>query len=406
MRILYLCGWSFHEGLTRASAIPSVRVLAGRTGVEHLLFCTLERKEEWLLDASQAKLIAALGKNVQHWPIPILGGGFFAKLREHTSVLHRIAVLCAKKHIHMLWARGSMAGAMAYRLHKRLHIPFVVESFEPHASYMHAAGVWRCYDPRYVLQHHWEQQQKKYAWKLLPVTHGYATRLKKEGVPPKRLEVLPCTVSAKTFAFSAAARRVGRKALGVSEKDILGVYVGKFGQLYLSPKEAAQFFASLRAAGLQPLKLLILTPQFPSIIASALQHVGFSSTHYFLKTVAHQHVPDYLSAADFAFSLHRALPPMRYISAIKNGEYWANGLPILLPKGVGDDYEIVTREGGGVCFSPGEKNLSAVVTALHTFIALRKAGKHEEMVRIATEHRNSKQINSCFNKLLKEYAKI
>ena len=359
-----------------------------------------------MLDASQAKLIAAFGKNVQHWPIHILGGGLFAKLREHTSVLRRIAVLCAKKQINVLWARGSMAGAMAYRLHKRLHIPFVVESFEPHASYMHAAGVWTCYDPRYLLQHHWEQQQKKYAWKLLPVTHGYATRLKKEGVPVKRLHVLSCTVSAKTFAFSAEARRVRRKALGLSEKDILGVYVGKFGQLYLAPKEAAQFFASLRGAGLHALKLLILTPQVPSIIASELQRVGFSSSHYCLKKVAHQQVPDYLSAADFAFSLHRVLPPMRYISAIKNGEYWANGLPILLPKGVGDDYEIVTQEGGGVCFSPEQKDLSAVVTALHALIALRKAGKHEEVVRIATEHRSRKQINNCFDKILKEYVKI
>ena len=276
MHVLYVCYWSFEEGLTRASAVPSVQALGAREEVEKIIFCTLERKRASKMHAFTeekcADALNALGKKVRWSPLFVPQKGLLGKVWEHTLGLSKMYEICQKEGVDLIWARGSMAGAMAYRLFRRLEVPFVVESFEPHAEYMRAAAVWRSYDPRYLLQRHWERKQKKYAWKLLPVAAGYAAELRKEGVSDERLHVVPCPVDLQDFAFSAKCRKKRRNELGISEKDVLAVYVGKFDQLYLSPSEAAQLFAALREAGLKKFKVLILTPQaFPPLRQALLK---------------------------------------------------------------------------------------------------------------------------------------
>jgi hypothetical protein len=59
-------------------------------------------------------------------------------------------------------------------------------------------------------------------------------------------------------------------------------------------------------------------------------------------------VKDYLSAADFAFATIKSTPIRLYCCPVKNGEYWASGLPILLEDGIGDDSDIIKSEGGGI----------------------------------------------------------
>ena len=54
-----------------------------------------------------------------------------------------------------------------------------------------------------------------------------------------------------------------------------------------------------------------------------------------------------MSGSDFAFSTIKPADCRKFCCPIKDGEYWANGLPVLIPTGIGDDSEIIEREGGG-----------------------------------------------------------
>ena len=399
MHILYLCYWSLHEGLTRTSALPSVRALSDQPEVDRVWFCTLERKGKCIMSVQDSTVGMNLGEKVCLWPLHVCANGFLGKVWVHISALLRMRDFCRSKRVNMVWARGSMAGAMAYRLHRLLGLPFVVESFEPYAEYMRAVCTWRPYDPRYWILRCWERSQKQYARYLLPATEGYLASLKAEGLSAERMHVLPCVVDNEAFAFNVEDRARIRNELSIQKDDTLGVYVGKFGKMYLSLWAAALLFAGLRSEGLHSLKLLIISQQPLSPIANALQSVGFRSGEYHLRQLPHRLVPTYLSAADFAFSLQKPLPPMRYISAIKNGEYWANGLPTLLPEGVGDDADIVKNAGAGVCFSQNNKNYLHILSKLKPLIALRKRGEYNKIKDLANKYRNKKQMYDVFKKI-------
>jgi hypothetical protein len=72
--------------------------------------------------------------------------------------------------------------------------------------------------------------------------------------------------------------------------------------------------------------------------------------------VPHAEIPSYLAVGDFAVNTTKPLPSRRYNTSIKDGEYWALGLPLVITTGISDDSEIVAREGIGAVLrdlSPG-----------------------------------------------------
>jgi hypothetical protein len=118
-----------------------------------------------------------------------------------------------------------------------------------------------------------------------------------------------------------------------------------------------------------------------------------------LANVPHQQVPGFLSASDFGFSLVKPSPNRKYCSPVKNGEYWANGLPIILPADVGDDAALVEQSGTGAIY---QINKEDIYHALGVIRALLQSGRTKLATRIAQlarEHRN-------FEIIMNNYAEV
>ena len=120
----------------------------------------------------------------------------------------------------------------------------------------------------------------------------------------------------------------------------------------------------------------------------------------FVACVSHDEVPSYLSAADFAFALYRPSISKKYLSPIKNGEYWANGLPVILTEGIGDDSQIIDSEGGGVTFSLEGNSLGKALERIEVII---KSGSREEVSKgireIASRHRSFDIAREVYEKV-------
>mgnify|MGYP005817612763 CR=1 FL=1 len=123
-----------------------------------------------------------------------------------------------------------------------------------------------------------------------------------------------------------------------------------------------------------------------------------SDTVVHIQQVEHRLVPKYLSASDFAFATYSSTPSKRYLSPVKVGEYWANGLPVLLTKGVGDDSDIIEREGGGALFTLD--TIEADVRRLDEIVAMGREYNVSTITPLAYKYRSFEIAERVYDKLL------
>lgn len=349
MRILFLGYWSLSDGLTTSTVFPHVRVLQERSDVEAIRLVTIERGA-----TAQAELAFAPGYATPKITfVPLRSkpnrNVLLNKIEDFTRFPDELVRQATEFRPNFIVARGAPAGALAYLVWKKIRLPFYVESFEPHADYMLESGVWQRYDPRYLFQRHWERKQKQLASGLMPVAENYRRQLIKEGVPAARIATVPCAVDINQFAFEDDARQHIRQRLGFASDAVVGIYVGKFGGIYYDD-EAFQVFRTAADHFGSGFRLIILTPDPEQEVQRKLTAAGLPSDIYFATKAPHAEVPKYLSAADFAFATIKPAPCRLFCSAIKIGEYWASGLPVLVTPGVGDDSAIIEAEAGGAVF--------------------------------------------------------
>lgn len=394
MNILFLSYWGLDDPLTTATVLPHLRVLQERSDVIAIRLVTVERDQ------------AALHSPTLHLPFsakisfkPLLSppgqGVFVTKTNDFRRFPKELAAQAIAFGADFILARGAPAGALAYLVQQRIGLPFYVESFEPHAEYMRKSGVWSWYDPRYIFQQYWENQQKRRAAGLMPVAENYRRQLIAEGIPAARIVTVPCSVSLTDFVFDVEARVKMRQQLGLPTDALVGVYVGKFGGIYYD-EEAFQLFKQTADFFGPNFRLLLLTPQVPEEVQAKLTANGFDSSRAIVTRAPFAEVPAYLSSSDFAYGLHRPTP---YVSPIKVGEYWANGLPVLLTAGVGDDSDIIAAEGGGAVFDLTQPG--SVAQALYSIQAQLSNPDHRKTIHaLAARHRSVERAREAYEVLL------
>ncbi len=398
MNILFLGYWSLNDGLTQATIIPHLRILSSFENISQIVFCTIERNKSNSPNALVLKefpKVIFIPLNSKESKIPLMD-----KLLDFTQFPEEISRLCRDYQIDRIVCRGAPTGGLGYLVSRKTKIPYQVESYEPHALYMLESGVWNKFDPRYLIQRYFERKQNKTAKYLMTVSHLYKMSLLKKGVDKNKIYVAPCAVDGNGFSFSLEKRKLLREKLNISMEAIAGVYLGKFGGIYLE-KEAFQLFEECFQYYGERFYLILLCPQPKKEVEQLIRDFDIPLNKVFIKKVKHSEVPGYLSLSDFAFSLHKPLKSMIGISPIKNAEYWANGLPIIISENIGDDSKIIEETEFGIILKQ-DKSFKNSLKKMDDLLKSRTIKSlREEISLIAKKYRSFDTIKNIYEATLK-----
>ncbi|MFZ1688184.1 MAG: glycosyltransferase [Flavobacteriales bacterium] len=369
MKILYISYWSLSDPLTPAVIYPYFPLLHDKGA--QITFYTFE------VSRDKVKQAPVDFPYVEHRPIfPVsLGMGGLSKIELILRGRQALIREARRGGYDLVMAKAAMAGALAHMVHTATGLPYVVESFEPHSEYMVECGVWRRSGLRFRFAAHYEKLQVAHAKRIITVTHNHRHDLIAEGVDPSRVSVIPSITDLKRFAFDPAERARVRAALGIATDTITGIYVGKFGGLYYDQEAFVLFKRAMER--FDGMRLIILSPMDKEWIMGRARQAGIPLDRVHVTSARHDDVPSYLSASDIAFSPIKPAPVKLYQCPVKNGEYWANGLPMLMTDLVADDHRLLRQGIGGSVFS---NDMGDVGPALDTIARILADPDHRSSI--------------------------
>jgi glycosyltransferase involved in cell wall biosynthesis len=259
-------------------------------------------------------------------------------------------------------------------------------------------GTWQRWDPKFLVQRRWEERVKRSASALITVSQGYARHLQEqEGISPDRLQTVPCWVDAERFRIDPKARSSLRQQLGIGDR-LAVVYVGKFGGIY-SPLQELEILRPLQEGLGHTLFVIVLTSADASAVRKQLSNVGFLEDQVFVNRVPHNEVNAYLNASDLALSFINSGPWSFACSAIKHGEYWASGLPLLMPPGVGDEASWLEIERvGAIAHFKDHQAIRAAAKRLLPI--LTEVGHRQRIRKIGLRERGAEPLQRVYRMLL------
>jgi len=223
MNLLYISYWGANESLTSSTVVPHLRVLNALPNISKIILVTVNR-EPVKLNLEEFEKVT----HVPHysWRLPV------SALRQMTDFLRMPGILrriIRREKVDRILSKGVLAGALAHLTTRKLDIPYVVDSFEPHCDYMAESDEWSKAGMKYKYMRKWERQQMIDSQRVFTVSENYRRYLiEVESVSESKIDIMPCCCNTEQFSFSLENRVDLRKQLGI-ESETTGIYLGKFG---------------------------------------------------------------------------------------------------------------------------------------------------------------------------------
>lgn len=305
---------------------------------------------------------------------------------------------CREKKIDVIHAFATPIGSAAYLLSRMTGIPFVVDSYEPHAESMVENGSWRKNSLVYRLLLYFEKKQTRHALTTLSASDAMPEYAEyRYGVRPAHNLYKPAGVDLGVFKLEKASEEL-RSELGL--KGTVCVYAGKFGGIYLD-REVFRFFRACYDEWEGDFTALLLTESDKDWINELARVEDFPLEALKVLKVEHREVPAYLQVADFAINPVKPVPSKRYCTSIKDGEYWACGLPVVIPPGISNDSEIIGKEEIGVIWNDQEKKgCRDAAQGIRKLIARNKKSDLQRRIReIALRERDFNHYEKHYEEL-------
>jgi glycosyltransferase involved in cell wall biosynthesis len=386
--ILVVTGWSFNDALVQTYTLPYVKIIKKNLPENSKIYLFTQRQKSYYIDfeknettKKELELENVFVIEQKYYPF-----GIKAIL---SSLIHltKLILLIFQKRITTIHAWCTPAGTIAYILSVITRKPLVIDSYEPHAEAMVENGTWNKKGLAFKLLFFFEKLQSKRAKVCIGLTEKTPEYAKKTyGIKPKKHYVKPACVDLNIFNHNIKPNYALINEAENTNK-IIAVYAGKIGGIYLE-KEIFEFFKACEEYWRGDFKAIILSNSPKEIIENYIKDVSINPNCIWHKKVSHSEVNNYMALADFALNPVKPVPTKRYCTSIKDGEYWAMGLPVVITPNISDDSDIIK-----------ENNIGSVITELNKNGYLKSIKEIEDLLK-----ENSKtQLKEKIRNVAKKY---
>ncbi|MDT5269287.1 MAG: hypothetical protein QOH49_1473 [Acidobacteriota bacterium] len=404
--LLALTYWSYKDALVQSAVLPYLRMMRKHLPPGSEIFLMTAEQPHLRMSEEERRraedILAAEGVCLVTVEYTRFGARAAAKL---ATLVPRLLRLCRTKRIRHLHAWGPTAGGIGYFLSKLTGLPLVLDSYEPHAESMVEVGWWTRESKAFKLMFRLEGLQSRRAHAAIATTQGvqeYARE--KYGAEFERFYVKPATVDLNVFSPERARDPELARHLGLEDK-LVCVYAGKVGGIYLE-REMFDFFKAAAEHWGERFRVLMLTDAPPERVKELATASGLGPEVVTSKFVEFRDVPRHMALGDFAINPVRPVPTKRYCTSVKDGEYWAMGLPVVIPPGIGDDSRIIHENRIGAVVA--EFTPEAYARAVREIDALLSETPREELrarIRaVADRERNVTNVERIYRELYAEGA--
>lgn len=387
--ILVLTYWSFKDALIQTYTLPYVHQIADAISDENkIILLTLEKEAENTFPIN--KKIQVVG-----WLYKPLG---IKAAWMWTKYILRLIRIIRKEKIDTIHAWCTPAGMIGYILSVLTGKELIIDSFEPHAETMVENGEWKKDSFAFKLLFKFEKLQAHHAKHLISISSKMSDYAKEKfNLTDKTLFVKPACVNLQLFSEKNIKNPELVKKLALENKTVC-VYAGKFGGIYLE-KEAFDFFKAAENFWGDKFTALILTSNTEEEIENYRIQSSLKKTSVIRLFVPHAEIANYIGLGDFAFTPVKPIPTKQFCSPIKDGEYWALGLPVVITKNISDDSDIIKENGIGYVLE--ELNESEYLKAVQMIDSLLQNNSREilysKIRNIAETKRNFSISKNIYN---------
>jgi len=344
--ILVLTHWSFNDALIQAYTLPYVHIIRKIVPIERkIILVTSEQPSKAISPEELTQLKAKLQKlNIDLITFPYRRIGT-KKLIEMASHLYKLFYVIKNMRVTTIHCFCTPAGAIGYLLSKISSVHLILDSYEPHAEAMIENGSWSQWGFAYRLLFLMEKLQTHRARYTIGAALGMRDYARSRyRIDPRNFQVKAACVNLEKFSRSMRDTTLAEE-LGLNGK-IVCVYAGKLGGIYLK-EEVFDFLSECYYFWGNRFRFLFLTDADPKLVRDEMKRVAIPEEIVIQQFLPHDQVPRYLALGDFAINPVKPVPTKKYCTSIKDGEYWATGLPVIITKDISDDSNIIASEDIG-----------------------------------------------------------
>lgn len=398
--ILILTYWSYKDALIQTYTLPYVEIIRKKINPDAKIFLlTLEQdfhkmtESEWLAEKEkyEKQNIILLRFKYEHF-------GLIMILRI-VKFLFSLTRLIFKQNISTIHSWCMPAGSLGYLLSLITSKPLIIDSYEPHAESMVENGTWNKSSLKFKLLFWFEKKQSKRAKTVIALTKGMVTYAKKKyGATFDNYYVKPSLVNLDKFNWVEEDYASIRKTKNLENK-IVCVYAGKLGGIYLE-EEVFDFFKTASDYWKEKLKIFLLTDKNIDEVNALIKKKNIPLEFVSIQFVQHNKIQEFYQLADFAINPVKPVPSKQYCTSIKDGEYWAMGLPVVITKNISDDSNIIETENiGYVLKELNSKEYNNACEKINELISTNKIELNNRIRLVAKKYRSFEIAESIYNEI-------